>query len=213
MLWSNMVTEIKLWEINEGKLIPLEVNMIDAGRTEVNDLEQWIKNNPEILGEDILIIGEQVMTKRGPLDFLGIDKSGNLIIIELKRDMLHREVLAQAIDYASDIASWDIEKLNETCLKFTGQSLEDYLKGNFEEEDLEDISINQFQKILLVGTGIDESLERMVEWLSSSYDMGINVVILKYTKTKNGGEILARTMIISEEVEKEKSQKHQRKIF
>jgi len=210
-----MATEIKLWQIKEGKLIPSEVSMVDTGRKEVNDLEQWIKSNSAILGEDISIIGEQVMTKRGPLDFLGIDKSGNLIIVELKRDKLHREVLAQAIDYASDLSSWDVERLNAECQKYAGKKIEEIMKESFDldDEDLEDVSINTFQKILLVGTGVDESLQRMVEWLSKNYDLSINVLVLKYTKTSGGDEIIARTTIIPEEVEQEKSQRHQKKIY
>ncbi len=210
-----MATEIKLWQIEEGKLVPSETSMIDAGRTETKDLEQWIKSNPEILGEGIVLIGEQIMTKRGSLDFLGIDKSGNLIIVELKRDKLHREVLAQAIDYTSDLASWDFEKLNAECEKYTGKKIEECLSENFDLDDeaLEDISINKFQKILLVGTGVDESLQRMIEWLSDNYDVSINALILKYTKTKSGDEIIAKTTIIPEEVEQEKTQKHQKKIY
>ncbi len=210
-----MATEIQLWEIKEGKLVPSEISMVDAGRTEVNDLERWIKSNSDILGEDILIIGEQVMTKRGSLDFLGIDKSGNLIIIELKRDQLHREVLAQAIDYTSDIASWDFDRLNVECEKYTGKSILEGLSENFDLDDeaLEEISINKFQKILLVGTGVDESLQRMVEWLSDNYDVSINVLILKYTQTKSGDEIIARTTIIPEDVQQEKSQRAQKKIY
>ncbi len=210
-----MATEIKLWEIDDGKLKPSEITMAEAGRKEVNDLEVWIKSNSEILGKDIFIIGEQVMTKRGPLDFLGIDRSGNLIIVELKRDQLHRDVLAQAVDYASDLASWDQEKLNDLCERYTGKNIGECLEEYFdlENETIEEISINKFQKILLVGTGVDESLQRMVEWLSDNYDVSINVLILKYTKTKSGDEIIAKTTIISEDVEQEKSQRHQRKIY
>ena len=29
-----MATEIKLWEINEGKLVPSEISLTEAGRTE-----------------------------------------------------------------------------------------------------------------------------------------------------------------------------------
>ena len=210
-----MATEIKLWQVEGGKLVQSEVSMIDAGRTETKDLEQWIKSNPEILGENISLIGEQIMTKRGPLDFLGIDRSGNLIIVELKRDKLHREALAQAIDCASDLASWEVERISSECEKYTGKKIEEHLSDIFELEDetLEEISINKFQKILLVGTGVDESLERMVEWLSDNYDVSINVLILKYTKTKNGDEILARTTIIPEDVQQEKSQRAQKKIY
>ncbi len=208
-----MATEIQLWEIKDGKLVQSETSMAETGRTEFEDLERWIKNSPEILGDDILIIGEQIQTKSGPLDFLGIDKSGNMVIIELKRDRLPREALAQAIDYASDISSWDIERLNQECSKYSGQPLEDYITENFEDVDWEDISINQFQKILLVGTSVDEALQRMIEWLSDIYSVSINALVFKYTKTSNGDEVIAKTTIIPEEVEKEKSQRHQRKIY
>jgi len=47
-------------------------------------LEKWIRSNPEIIGDNILLIGEQVQTKSGPLDFLAIDNKGNIVIIELR---------------------------------------------------------------------------------------------------------------------------------
>ncbi|HHY70235.1 MAG TPA: DUF91 domain-containing protein, partial [Thermoanaerobacterales bacterium] len=90
--------------------------------------------NPEILGTDIAIIGRQVTTRSGPLDLLGIDRNGNTVIIELKRDKLPREALAQSIDYAADIAEWDIDKINEISLKYTEKSLEDFLSEEFDEK-------------------------------------------------------------------------------
>lgn len=208
-----MATEIGVWQIINGKLEHIDVSMAQAGRKEVEDLEKWIKNNPIVLGQDILIIGEQVRTKSGPLDFLGIDKSGNLVVIELKRDRLPRDALSQAIDYVSDVASWDLDKINEECLKYTKnelnteQELEEYLSENFGDIDLESIIINGTQRILLVGFSIDEALERMIDWLSNNYGVGINALILKYIKTKDNEELLARTMIIPEDIEKERSPK------
>jgi len=202
-----MATEIGVWQISNGNLEEIEVSMVKAGKKEVEDLENWLKNCPMILGQDILIIGEQTQTKSGPMDFLGIDQSGNLIVVELKRDKLPRESLTQAIDYASDVASWDVEKISEECLKYTGQSLEDYLNENFESVDLEDLIINKTQRILLVGFSVEESLQRMIEWLSNNYGVSINAVVLKYIQTKNGDELIARTMIISEEMEKERIRK------
>jgi len=204
-----MATEIKVWQIINGKLELVKTTMIEAGRKETEDLEKWIKSNPLILGEDILIIGEQVPTKSGSIDFLGIDKSGNLVTIELKRDKLPREVLSQAIDYASDISSWDVDKISEVCTKHTGQSLEDYLSEKFEDVDLEDLTINKTQRILLVGFSIEESLQRMIEWLSDNYGVSINAVILKYIKTKGDEELIARTVIIPEEIERERIRKRQ----
>jgi len=197
-----MATEIKVWQIINDKL-----ESIETGRREKEDLEKWIKSNPSILGQDILIIGEQVPTKSGIIDLLGIDKSGDLIIIELKRDKIPKEALSQVIDYASDVASWDIDKLSEICTEYTGLELEDYLNEKFEDINLENLPINKTQRILFVGFSIEESLQRMIEWLSNNYDVSINAVILKYIKTKNGDELIARTVIIPEEIEKERSKK------
>jgi len=202
-----MATEIKVWQIINDKLESIETTMIETGRREKEDLEKWIKSNPSILGQDILIIGEQVPTKSGIIDLLGIDKSGDLIIIELKRDKIPKEALSQVIDYASDVASWDIDKLSEICTEYTGLELEDYLNEKFEDINLENLPINKTQRILFVGFSIEESLQRMIEWLSNNYDVSINAVILKYIKTKNGDELIARTVIIPEEIEKERSKK------
>src|SRR5688572_19068534 len=128
-----MATEIITWQIVNGKLTQVTSSLSDNGRKEKNDLEQWIKSNPEILGNDIAIIGEQVRTKSGPLDFLGIDRSGNLVIVELKRDKLAREVLAQALDYASDLSSYEPDQLNEICLAYTSQTLGDYITEKFSD--------------------------------------------------------------------------------
>lgn len=100
-----MATEIKTWEIIEGELSEINTTLAQNGRKEKDDLEKWLKTNPKILGDNILVFGEQVWTKSGPLDYLGIDNNGNLVIVELKRDKLARDVLAQAIDYASDVAN------------------------------------------------------------------------------------------------------------
>lgn len=207
-----MATEIKVWQIENEKLTPIVITLPEAQRTEREDLEKWIKSNPNILGEGILIIGEQIQTKSGPLDFLGIDKSGNTIVIELKRGRIPREALTQAIDYTSDVASWDFDKLSEECARYRNQSLEAYINENFEDVDLEDISVNQTQRILLVGTYIEESLQRMIEWLSSNYGVSINAVIFKYIRTKRGEEFIATTVIIPEEVAEEITQKRKGKI-
>jgi ribosomal protein S24E len=44
----------------------------------------------------------------------------------------------------------------------------------------------------------------MIEWLSESYNVGINAVVLQYIKTNRGDELLSRTVIIPEDVEREK---------
>jgi hypothetical protein len=202
-----MPTQIKTWQVIDGKLQPVETRMSETGRKETHDLEEWIASNPSIISPDIVVIGRQTHTKSGPLDLLAIDKQGNVVIIELKRTSLPREALVQAIDYASDVAEWSVEKLSEICTKYTGKSLEEQFTESFPDTNLENIDINEIQRIYLVGFGIEGSLERMVNWLSSNYGVSINAILLKYIKTKGGDELLTRTAIISEAVEQLRTEK------
>ena len=200
-----MGTEIKTWEIREGIPVAVDSTLVSAGRTEALDLEAWIEADPSIVRPGLKLIGRQVMTSSGPLDLLAIDRSGDLVVIELKRDRLPREVLAQAIDYASDLATWTIDKISEACVKYTGESLEDIFSTSFPEVDLETTKINERQRIVLVGFGAETALERMVEWLSENYGVSINAVILKYVRTSAGSETLTRTAVISEDLEEKRS--------
>ena len=202
-----MTTEIKAWEITNNTLRPVESSLAIEGRTESLDLEEWISTNPEIIGSGLEIIGRQVTTKSGPLDLLAIDRTGDIIVIELKRDKLPRDVIAQAIDYASDIADWNIDKISEVCTKHTGKSLDDLISEKFPDVSIQNLNINEAQRIILVGFAIESSLERMINWLSDHYGVNINAIILKYIKTIQGDELLIRTAIISEEMEQSRTSK------
>jgi hypothetical protein len=205
-----MGTEIKTWQIINGKLAPVITALRTEGRTEPYDLEPWIASQPDIVASDLLVVGRQVGTRSGPLDLLGIDSSGNTVIIELKRDELPRESLAQAIDYASDVADWTVERLNEVCLAYLQKPLEVAFSEAFPDVDVESLTINGAQRIVLVGFAIESALERMIEWLSETYGVNVNAVVLSYVKTRSGDELLTRTSIISEEVEQERSRKQKK---
>ena len=205
-----MATQIRTWQIVDGKLEPIDTSLEAQGRTEPYDLEPWIASNPVIIGSDIAIIGRQVLSKSGPIDLLGIDKSGNLVLVELKRAMLPREALAQAIDYASDVSDWSVEKLREVCSEYCGKTLEELFGDVFPDVDIENLNVNSTQRIILVGFAIESALERMIEWLSDGFGVNINAVVLNYIKTTAGEELLAKTSIISEELEKERVQKRKK---
>ncbi len=195
-----MATEIRVWHIQKDKtLTPIQSTLAEAGRTEPDDLEEWIASAPEILGERITIIGQQVQTVSGPLDLLGIDKDGNTVIVELKRDMIPREALAQAIDYASAVAEWDVNELEELCWKEYGETIADLAGERLAQT--EDTAFNQAQRILLVGTSVDPALEGMVKWMSGTHQVPVNIVLVNYIKTPGGDELLARSVVVSEDEE------------
>lgn len=203
-----MASTIEVYQINkDGKLEIVNTTLADNNRTEPEHLEGWLTTNPNLISSNIRLIGRQVVTKTGELDLLAIDSDGNIVIIELKRDKLPREALAQAIDYASDLASWDIDRISEECFKYNKVNLEDFFTEQFPNVNIEDIVFNNIQRIMLVGFRVEESLQRMVEWLFDKYSVIINVVTLKYIKTASGEELLAKTSIFNEDVEKSKTNK------
>ncbi len=195
-----MSKQIRTWQIVNEALERIDTSLQSSGKTEVYDLEPWLESNPEIVSEDLLLIGRQVKTKSGFMDLLGIDSSGNTVIIELKRDSLPREALAQGIDYASDVAQWSYEQLNDVCHKYMDKNLDEAFAEKFPDIDAEAINVNATQKILLVGFSVESSLERMIEWLSQDYNVSINAIILSYVQTKSGDELLTKTSVLSEEI-------------
>lgn len=82
--------------------------------------------------------------------------------------------------------------------------------GVFPDVDVENLTINDTQRIILVGFSVESSLERMIEWLSDNFSVNINAVVLNYVKTSSGDELLTKTSIISEEFEQERVKKQKK---
>jgi len=79
-----------MYQINpDSKSIsPLTVKSFsELDFTERYDLQEWISHEPESMGEELLIIQKEFDGSDDPherLDFLALDKQGNLVIIENK---------------------------------------------------------------------------------------------------------------------------------
>jgi len=89
--------------IENAMLVPASKTNLELEK----HLEGWLENSPwAIAQEPLLIIGRQTtaLTDEYGLifpDLLGIDKEGNLVIIELKKGRTPREVIAQLLEYAA----------------------------------------------------------------------------------------------------------------
>ncbi|MFH0833921.1 MAG: hypothetical protein V2A63_00850, partial [Patescibacteria group bacterium] len=140
--------------------------------------------NISILNEDWLIIGRQVLTKFNKyVDILAIDKTGSLIIIELKKDKTPRDVVAQAIDYASWVESLTSDQISAIFENFDQK----YLKSekSFDEifsekfgTKIDEETLNNSHQIIIVATELDSSSERIVKYLDNS-KVPINIVFFK----------------------------------
>lgn len=75
-------------------------------------LESMIVREPRILSSEWMLIGQQEVTSHGGrIDLLAIAPDGSLVLIELKRDRTPREIVAQALDYASWVVDLTADRI------------------------------------------------------------------------------------------------------
>jgi hypothetical protein len=199
-----MPTQIKVWEIDGARIVAPD-NAVFAESHKENQLEDWIEQNPEILGESLLVIARQLTIPNvGRLDLLCMDSSGKLVIVELKRDMVPRQAVAQGLDYASwlNAASEDeiLGHANQYLREQTADSehtLADAFKDEFEAELPEWVCQNH--RILLVAAGLDDSAERIINYLAQK-QIGINAVFFNYFELSDKKQILVRSVLVPDSV-------------
>jgi hypothetical protein len=191
-----MAFNMFLWEIQGDQLVELPKRRLD----EEERLREWIAQDVSLLGLDLLIIGRQVQTRYGGwIDLLAIDQQGDLVILELKRHQTPREVVAQVLDYASWVAELTPQEVADIAQAY----LEKPLSAAFQERweaDLPEV-INNDHRMIIVASELDDSSERIVQYLATRHSLNINVVFFTCFQ-QDGKELIGRAWLLDpEEVE------------
>lgn len=121
----------------------------DLGFTERGHLQEWIAKMPESLGEELLIIQKEFDgfdETRERLDLLALDKQGDLVVIENKLDDSGRDVVWQALKYASYCSSLSKSQIAEIYQAYLDQNKED---GNAKERIVEFLGASDFDEVLM----------------------------------------------------------------
>lgn len=115
-----------IYKIDGGHVVvATPVTLESIGARERQDLQEWIISHPESLGDGILVVtceydkwesGSGGTTKKR-LDILGLDTSGRLVVVELKRDE-DSDIHLQAITYAAMVAGFTEETLADVYADF-----------------------------------------------------------------------------------------------
>ena len=154
-------------------------------------LEDWIASDSSLLADGLTVVGRQVRLDGGPLDLLAIDWQDRWVVIELKRERLYRDALAQALDYASSIARMDSDYLEQLLrpglptlgeAEHLGRAVRQQLDG---EDDGREVAV------LLAGVGVDAGLERIVDHLGG-YGVPITIVSFEAFEPEDGPLLLLR---------------------
>lgn len=136
-------------------------------------LQEWIAKNPEILGEELLIIQKEFdgfndTSER--LDLLALDKDGNLVIIENKLDDSGRNVVWQALKYASycsTLTTMQIVRIYQAYLDRwdMGHDARQNLLEFLEREEEELLLNRNDQRIIFVANNYRKEVTSTVLWL------------------------------------------------
>ena len=195
-----MMDEIKIWTIDgsseENKVTELE----PTNRTETEQmLEDTLVANPEMLRPGLKLVGRQMPTAGGPLDLLGVDSNGQLVVFELKRETLTRDAVTQVIDYASSLESLSDDDLAAQIAGQSGKNgidtiddFEEWYSQRFTEQQLDSLKPVQ---MILVGLGADNNATRMVDFLTKR---GVDISLLTFHGYSHAGKTLLAKQVQAE---------------
>jgi hypothetical protein len=169
-----------IWKVGTTPT-PLQTSVLASEQ----QLEEMIVVSPAILHDQWMLIGRQHDTGfGGRIDLLAITPDGSLVLVELKRGKTPREVVAQAIDYATFVEGLKAEDIVAIYQTFKpGQDLAADFKAKFGQQ-LDEEALNASHQIVIVADTIDESTTRIVGYLNQR-DIAINVLCFQVFASGN----------------------------
>lgn len=125
-------------------------------------LEEWIERDPSLLEPGLTIVGRQMRLDAGLLDLLALDPQGRWIVIEIKRDTLRRDTIAQGLDYAACIATMPATELSAKVNAYQATKTPHVTLEVLLNERTGETTAGDTRDVLVyvVGTGRDAGLER-----------------------------------------------------
>lgn len=184
-----------LFSVEEGETLERleEQDLADLGVLERQDLQEWTIEQPQILGEDLLIITSEYANfedTRDRLDILSLDQRGKLVVVELKRDRADRTTDLQAIKYASYCATLTAEDVQKDYREFwssrdeteltpesVGQTFVDFIGESdsltTSSDGWAEFELDQKPRIVLAAGSFGTEITAPVMWLIEEYGMDI----------------------------------------
>jgi hypothetical protein len=162
--------------------------------SEPHDLQEWIVDNPNILGENLLIIQKEFAgfaDTNERLDLLALDENGRLVVIENKRDDSGRDVVWQALKYVSYCATLTKSEICEIYQRYlgTGGIASEKISEFYDGQEYESIKLNPAdgdQRIIFVAANFRREATSTVLWLR---DHDVDITCIKVTPYEDGDKL------------------------
>jgi len=191
-----------LFKIENGKLVKATPRALSREAL----IEEWVAGDPALLGLDAIIIGRQVATEHGKfIDLLALDRSGGVVIIELKKDRTPRDVVAQVLDYASWVRTLQTPQIYALAEAYhQGKRLNVLFDEHFGDRIPE--RLNGSHSLLIVASELDPASRRIVEYLSEEHGVGINTAFFNVFES-DGQEWLTTDFLLDQSEVEERSER------
>lgn len=154
--------------------------MSDQSLTETTHLESWIKAHPEVIDDSLMVVTTQfgswaskTSSARERPDVLALSSSGELAVIELKRDG-DRRIHLQAITYGALVAGFTKDVLAQVHADWLSRErgedvpqpealarLEDHVESELSEE------LFRLPRLILVAENFPGQVLTTVQWLGA----------------------------------------------
>lgn len=151
------------------------VSFSELGFSERNHLQEWLANQPDALGEELLVIQKEFDgfdDTRERLDLLAIDKHGTLVIIENKLDDSGRNVVWQSLKYASYCSTLSKTQISEIFQRYLDKQGPDHdarrlICEFLGKEEFAEVVLNpgNDQRIIMVAAEFRKEVTSTVLWL------------------------------------------------
>ena len=228
--WSTPV-----WKSADGNIETLERVPVGHAPFKESDLRDLLAQKPSLLpvrhfdpvfSSPVCLGTEFPVPGGGRIDALFLSPSGYVTLVETKlwqNSEARREVVAQTIDYAQQIARWtytDLESRFKTCQETTQQpapSLFSHVCDLDDDPATEAAFIDAVNRclgdgrflLLIIGDGIREGVEQMTEFLQRTpllqYTLGLIEMSCYRHRDPDGGvlvipQVIARTAEVTRAV-------------
>lgn len=184
--------------------------LTELGLRERDDLQEWVIQEPRILGEELLIITSEYAGFEDTLDrldVLALDRDGKLVVIELKRDRADTNTDLQALKYASFCSTLTAEDIQQEYREFhnsrdnedlSPETVADRFADFLETDDVIEISESGWAKfelddrprVMLAAGQFGTEVTSPVLWLSQEY--GLDITCVRLSAYEQDGEYLVQ---------------------
>ncbi len=186
----------------------------EEGVLERADLQRILRDQPEVLEEGLLIIAEEFgdwQDSNRRIDLLGLDASGRLVVVELKRGETGEQMDLQALRYAAMVANMTYQQTVDTYQAYLDRRA-NKAGGTEEDDDAENIIREhlgmaepdskairtEVPRLILASENFGKELTTCVMWLNDSWlrDAGQEIKCIRLQPHRNGDEVLIETSVV-----------------